>query len=189
MKKIFIVLIVILVLGVGWYLVSPLFLNSKVDEPFPVPSDEKLAQMSDSELESIKDKLMETMANGPDEKMNEMMPYSREIPLVLAEGAFEGADEFHQGSGMATIFELADSSHFLRLEDFRVTNGPDLRVLLSTDKTITEDNYIELNTLKGNVGNQNYILPPDLDISVYDTVVIYCKPFHIVFATADLTIF
>ncbi len=46
--------------------------------------------------------------------------------------------------------------------------------------------YVDLGSLKGNMGNQNYEIPTDLDLSDYQGVVIYCMPFHVVFATASL---
>ena len=45
-------------------------------------------------------------------------------------------------------------------------------------------NEIHLGALKGNVGNQNYDIPADVDLSEYRSVVIYCVPFHVVFSTA-----
>ena len=78
----------------------------------------------------------------------------------------------------------------LRLEDFRVTNGPDLRVLLvpASDPQGRDDveGYIELGKLKGNMGNQNYFLPEGEDGSGFSSVVIYCRPFHVVFSVATL---
>ena len=100
------------------------------------------------------------------------------------------ADNFHQGSGTATIYELDDGSRVLRFEDFEVTNGPDLHVLLvphgnpQTQDDIT--GYLDLGSLKGNIGDQNYELPDDLDLSQYGSVVIYCVPFHVLFSAASL---
>ena len=46
--------------------------------------------------------------------------------------------------------------------------------------------YLDLGSLKGNVGNQNYEIPSGTDLSQFKSVVIYCVPFHVVFATATL---
>ena len=41
-------------------------------------------------------------------------------------------------------------------------------------------------SLKGNIGNQNYEIPVNVDVTGYGSVVIYCAPFHVIFATAPL---
>jgi hypothetical protein len=46
--------------------------------------------------------------------------------------------------------------------------------------------YLELEPLKGDVGEQNYEIPADVDLTGYGSVVIYCKPFHVLFAVASL---
>jgi hypothetical protein len=108
-------------------------------------------------------------------------------PIVVSRGRFVDADNFHQGSGEAILYRLPDGSHVLRFENFQVTNGPDLRVLLSrAPGGSMGDDYIDLGPLKGNIGNQNYELPTGTDASQYQSVIIYCEPFHVVFATAAL---
>jgi hypothetical protein len=78
----------------------------------------------------------------------------------------------------------------LRLEDFSVTNGPDLHVLLAENPSPPDHDslgmYLDLGSLKGNLGDQNYDIPAGTDINQFKSVVIYCLPFHVVFSTADL---
>ncbi|MEM7031214.1 MAG: DM13 domain-containing protein, partial [Chloroflexota bacterium] len=110
---------------------------------------------------------------------------------VLKQGSFIDADDFHKGSGAATVYQVPDGQDVLRFEDFSVTNGPDLHVILSSNPNPTSssdigDDYIDLGSLKGNMGNQNYEIPADIDLANYQSVVIYCMPFHVVFATATL---
>ena len=115
------------------------------------------------------------------------MPETAAEWVAVGQGAFVGADAFHMGEGVATIFSQGDQS-VLRLEDFTVTNGPDLHVLLvqNIDGTSSSElgEYLDLGSLKGNVGNQNYEIPAGTDLSQYSGVMIYCMPFHVVFATA-----
>jgi hypothetical protein len=177
--------------GMAWYLGSPLILNRTVEEqlPFGIPSEEEMEAMSEEELVSITAEVMGTAAAMPDKPMEDSMPSDQEL-VSLKSGVFEGADRFHQGEGIATIFELPDSSRLLRLADFMVTNGPDLHVLLATGSNPTESEdlgeYVDLGSLKGNLGNQNYQIPSEIDVAKYNSVVIYCVPFHVVFAHADL---
>lgn len=113
-------------------------------------------------------------------------------PVSLATGQWVGADAFHTGSGKVLLVRLPDGQRFLRFEEFKVTNGPDLYVYLSghpaprTRAQLHEGAAFEIGVLKGNVGNQNYALPADLDLSKFKSVAIYCKRFSVLFASAEL---
>ena len=142
--------------------------------------------MSEEEKMEMERKIIEEMADEPDTVMEEEKPVE---PTALANGSFEGADSFHQGSGTATLYAFEGDSHILRFEDFSVTNGPDLRVYLTKEANPTKDQVkagLEIARLKGNKGNQNYALPAEVDPSAFKAVVIYCNPFSVVFATANL---
>ena len=45
---------------------------------------------------------------------------------------------------------------------------------------------VELGTLKGNQGDQNYDLPLSVDLNQYQAVAIYCERFHAIFGGAKL---
>ena len=113
-------------------------------------------------------------------------------PVMLKSGDFHDVDNFHRGSGVATIYRGPDGSHLLRLEDLDVTNGPDLHVILSPHPDperrgeVKEPGYVDLGKLKGNRGDQNYPIPADVDVTAQRSVVIYCKPFHVLFSVAPL---
>lgn len=175
-------------LVVGWWLGSPLFLDTEVDEAFPMAAGAVIPD--DMTVEDVEAEMVDAAAE-PDVSTSDPMPDSTE-PVELSSGTFAGADDLHQGSGTATIYELEDGSRVLRFEDFDVTNGPDLRVILTPADNVTSRDdvtsagYIELGALKGNVGDQNYEIPDDVALDEYATVVIYCQPFHVVFATAEL---
>lgn len=97
----------------------------------------------------------------------------------------------HGTDGRAQILTVG-TQRYLRIEDLDTDNGPDLRVYLTStaaegDEDTFDDDFVELGALKGNVGNQNYELPADVDLSTYDTVVIWCDRFDVAFGAADLT--
>ncbi|HEY5890385.1 MAG TPA: DM13 domain-containing protein [Acidimicrobiia bacterium] len=172
---------------VAWWLLSPLYLDTEVDEEFPMSASAQVPdEMTPEEVEAA----MKDAAEAPDSETEEPMPAEGPVLVTLATGEFQDADEFHQGSGTATIYQLEDGSLVLRLENFEVTNGPDLRVLLASGSSPSAGDelgdYIELAGLKGNIGDQNYEIPDDVDLSLYSSVVIYCKPFHVVFSAASL---
>ena len=180
------------VLALAWWLGSPLFLDRTVEEEFPFSTDAVVPEgMSHEQVEQT----MATMAMMDAAAADEAMPAMPEsaAPAVVKRGTFRDADSFHQGEGAATIYALPDGSYVLRFEDFRVTNGPDLRVLLATHPDpqgrgdVHSGEYVELGKLKGNIGNQNYPFPEGVSPSGYGSVVIYCKPFQVVFSVAALS--
>jgi hypothetical protein len=112
-------------------------------------------------------------------------------PVELATGTFVSRNRYTV-TGTATTFELEDGQRLLRLEDFESTNGPDLFVYLtvagaSDDDAALDADFIDLGVLTGNIGNQNYVIPADVDLSRYDSVVIWCRRFTTSFGVADLT--
>ncbi len=110
---------------------------------------------------------------------------------VLASGNFHAVA--HKGMGQATIYQLADGKRVLRFTNFETSNGPDVHVYLvaskdaSDSETVKQAGFVELGALKGNVGDQNYELASDLDLSKYRAVTIWCKRFSVNFATAPLS--
>ena len=118
-----------------------------------------------------------------DVTVNEEMPSTG---LTIPMGNFVGVgDGIHDAQGDVLIIESDDGSRFLRFEDFKATNGPDLFVYLATDETAND--FVSLGELKGNIGNQNYMIPPGADLSNYDTVLIWCKQFSVLFGSAELS--
>lgn len=111
-------------------------------------------------------------------------------PVLVASGQFRSLE--HATTGRAIIQELPDGSRILRLESFRTSNGPDLRVYLSAGSNDADfgaeygRDFIELGKLKGNIGSQNYALPAGVDLSRYANAVIWCKRFSVGFGVATL---
>jgi len=107
-------------------------------------------------------------------------------PRLVSTGEFEGTDEFHFGSGTASIIETAPGEYRLRLADFSVRNGPDLFVYLSPSKDDYTRDSVELGRLKATDGSFSYALPPGADPSDFGSALIWCKQFSHLFAFAPL---
>ena len=169
--------IVIAIVGapLGWYLVSPLFIDRVVDEDFPSPGPTEA---------------MATAAAGSDELVDDPMPDDMSEMRVQAEGSFYPVA--HEGEGEAVIYALEDGSRLLRFDSFEVLNGPDLHVWLVPVDPVPDtvgveiEGYIDLGPLKGNVGSQNYDLPETFVLEPGWSVVVWCVPFRVPFAAAPL---
>ena len=158
-----------------------------------LPTPAELATMPAADREQLKTRLMNEAAGKPDAAVDEVMDMTRE-PVLYAAGSFSGADAAHSGSGTARVYRLPDSSHIVRLEDFRVTNGPALIVALAAhpDPGKSEDvekGYINIGRLKANSGNQNYAVPAEFDVLSFGSVVIWCETFGVMFAAAPLKLY
>jgi Electron transfer DM13 len=206
-KVTIIVTIVAIIVGAGaFYLVSPLFISTQVNDPLPTGAvqsesyqrfismreDEKMQAARQMNAEE-RDEIMSSAAqvnNSINEPMNQTLVQEDQqrmpnAPNVPRTGSFVGVgDGIHNAEGIAKVIPLQDGSSILRLENLHVTNGPDLYVYLSPDKIASD--FVNIGKLKANNGNQNYGIPADTDLSRYDTVLIWCRPFSVLFGSADL---
>ena len=214
-KKITILAVVIVAAVVTVYLGSPLFISTEVNEPFPPNSasasvsfedfntmtEDERAKAAENMSTSQKNELMTRYANLDnnnatniiDETMNETVSISSSslsssagLNNSILSGSFTGAnDGIHNAQGTARVIPLQqDDAKVLRLENLKVTNGPDLYVYLSTDKSASD--FVNLGKLKANNGNQNYDIPNGTDLTKYDTVLIWCKAFSVLFGSVEL---
>ena len=98
----------------------------------------------------------------------------------------------HPGAGTVLVYRQPDGSHVVRFEDLEVSNGPDLLVILSASPLVddraaySEVAYLSLGDLKGNIGNQNYVVPAEVNLEDYQTVAIWCRRFNYTFNAADI---
>lgn len=199
MKKIWIFAGLVIAIAIGFYTISPLFINKTVDEPIPenvaidaynkfetLSNEERLqiaAEMTDREKNII-------MIGGEkvNKEINDDLPnqFSNLTNSRIISGTFKGVDDgIHNAEGIAKILFLEDGTKVLRFEDFKSTNGPDLRVYLATNTQASD--YIDLGPLKGNIGNQNYQLPLDIDLLKYNNVLVWCRAFSVLLGNAQLT--
>ncbi len=136
------------------------------------------------------DTLAATATNAPAAATNAPTSVPSDAPTpgfeahVVRQGEFEGADDFHFGNGTALLIQSEPGAYVLRFEDFSVRNGPDLFVYLSPDPNGYDDAAINLGDLKGTDGAFNYDIPAGTDVSQYQSAIVWCKAFSVLFATA-----
>ena len=127
------------------------------------------------------------------QKVNEQFPTASAAnmeSMKLASGEFHAGA--HETKGTASIFMLADSKRTLRLTNFATSNGPDVHVYLvaATDAkdndTVKNAGFVDLGSLKGNIGDQNYDVPANVDLTKYRAATIWCARFNVDFGTAPL---
>ena len=180
-----------IVLGAGAWLVfgffgfQTLFIDEEVAETNPfvagpgasgLAADETTEEMADA-----MNKAMDVAGKSGDDPVDEPMA---EGVTTLAEGSFIG--RAHPTTGLAKVI-TDGNQRFLRFEGFETDNGPDLNVYLATGSPDgSPEDFIDLGDLKGNIGDQNYELPDDVDLDRYTTVFIWCVRFSVAFGAAPL---
>ncbi len=179
---------------------APLVYNRQVDEAFPavaptavaqaaIPTDVPTAVAQTAVPTAMAQTATPTTIPTAVAQPTAATATAQPQPVVLTMGSFvDGSLPGHKAAGMATIYRLEDGKRVLRLEDFAATNGPDLFVTLhpGANPEQEEGEYLQLEALKGNQGNQNYELPAEIDLSKYRSVVIWCRSFNVVFGYATL---
>lgn len=149
----------IIALAIGWYAFRPelLFIDKTVSEEFP----------GGAGIASIEQK-----------------------PMPVTQGIFRSLA--HETRGTASIYQLADGALTLRLTDFETSNGPDVHVYLTAGEVekgndaVKQAGFLDLGSMKGNKGDQNYEIPAGVELSKYRHVTIWCARFGVNFGIAPL---
>lgn len=115
-------------------------------------------------------------------------------------GEFVEISPNRSADGSVTIYELPDGSRYLWLEDFSVVNAPGLRLFLTVsdlaaleelDADEGEELQIDrrdllLDPIRYTVGNQEYTIPAEADLTTYNSVMIFSTELNLVWAIAEL---
>lgn len=192
------VIIAAIAIPIAIYTISPLFVSTVVDEPIPVSAAsefQKYMNLTEEERKQAAENMSREqaisigiMAAKQNITINENINASiaQQSTNNILSGTFEGiGDGFHKVEGVANVIRLGSEVEILRLENFKATNGPDLYVYLSTDKSASD--FVNVGRLKGNIGNQNYEIQEGTDLSKYNTVLIWCRAFSFLFGSAQLS--
>lgn len=116
--------------------------------------------------------------------VNEKAPSASQASEIVAKGSF--TSYAHETKGNAQILNV-DGKRILRLTDFHTSNGPDVRVYLlkgNDSASVKEGEFIDLGSIKGNIGDQNYEIPAGA--GEFGAVAIWCKRFSVGFGGATL---
>ena len=113
------------------------------------------------------------------QKLNEMISSEGSLKYT---GTFSGVGG-QNVSGLAKIY-LTDNKYMLKLENFSTSNGPDLKVYLSTARS--PSGFISLGDLKSTNGNQVYEINGTPDFTKHKFVLIHCERYNHLYGSAEL---
>jgi hypothetical protein len=108
-------------------------------------------------------------------------------PVTLATGELGYVDAIHNGKGTVLLVRTGDAV-VLRFDNVAITNAPDVHVYLSreTGGKWSEATSLYLGPLKATNGSFNYAVPDGADLSLYKSVVVWCRQFSVLITWADL---
>lgn len=190
-KKVLAILGLAIILPLAWYLISPLFRTIEVNEPSPLESNTANDEAQEEAGLIFKD-TMDTMDEATKKQFQEAVEASQEnikeieetMPSqaqLIASGDFQ--PRAHEVAGKALLIEQGEKK-ILRFEDFETVNGPELHIYLSSD--LGDTDIIDLGIIKATKGNVNYQLPEDIDTIRYNKILVWCRPFRVLFSYAEL---
>ncbi len=148
------IFLLLLVAGVLWYALAPLFMHTVLDDPLPI-------------------------APGNPSSATSSLQESPTLPAAIVPTAA------HPASGTVRVVTDGDG-RYLRYENYKTINGPDLRVYLATDTKATD--FVDLGPLKATEGNVNYPIPAGTDLGTYRYALTWCEDFSVLFNSAELPV-
>lgn len=202
MKKEITVIATIVVLGIAWWLISPLWRNISLNEALPGTNQpetsgtntpktienttiEAVPRTIQDQLDAMDEKTKEEFVKKTEEMKDvkmmgeEMMP--ADAPKILSEAPMVA--RAHDVEGKAFIVQSGNQT-FLRFENLKTINGPDLLIYLSAD--LGSKDFIDLGKIRATEGNVNYFIPEGTDLLKYRNALIWCRAFSVLFSYAEL---
>ncbi len=167
LRKVGVAGILLCLAALAWYLGSPLFIRTTVNEALPIPPATASAASA-------------APATGP-------AIATAPPPTTIARGELGYVDAIHNGSGPVFLVR-AGGETFVRFDGVAITNAPDVHVYLSSETggRWTEATSLYLGPLKATNGSFNYPLAAGADVSRYKSVVVWCRQFSVLITWADL---
>lgn len=173
-KKIIFLFLFILVLGIAYYGVSPIFQKTLLDEP--IPKNDR------SEVGNKKPEPISTSTS----MNNKITPgvTQKDLSLNAEMSSNVKGTTGHLASGVVKVIILGNTK-IIRYENFKTINGPDLYVYLSKD--LQAKDFVSLGRLKAAEGNINYEVSEEINLKDYSYVIVWCKTFGVLFNSADIS--
>jgi hypothetical protein len=127
------------------------------------------------------------------EPAEEISPAPPAGPVDLLAGTFVSHE--HTTTGSVRVIEQPDGTRQLAIVGLETSNGPDVHVWLSAGPvvegfdgwfTAAGHEHIDLGPIKGNLGDQLYDIPADVDLATFRAVDLWCEQFAVSFGAAAL---
>jgi hypothetical protein len=171
----------VIILAIAYYGISPLFENVEVRDELPdIETPIVETPVDDESVFCTQD-----AKQCPDGSyVGRIGPKCEFAPCQTAAGAPVIGTALHPASGTARVVETS-GTRYVRYENFKTINGPDLYIYLAKDLDAKE--FVDLGRIRGTEGNINYEIPEGVNVTDYSYVLTWCKQFNTLFNYAKLT--
>ena len=178
--------LMIAIIYILYFLISPLFINNYSDEENIFEIDNNKLNVEEIQVVDSDENTNISQIKAANENDNNNQELNQENTFTLAyKGEFEEVNYKVKGG-----FEIytKDGKNFLRINNLDIINGPDLRLTLSNKKSIKRgDDFKVIAPLKSNKGSFNVEIPKDINIDEYSHLQIHCYLFSKTFASAQIS--
>jgi hypothetical protein len=123
-------------------------------------------------------------------------PLVEPAPAALSAAKVVGTGNLYNvdraGEGTLKIYEMGNGTRLIRLENFFVTISSDLEIGLSelaaprSSDEVAQAPFKVVSALKATVGNMNYDVPKDIDVTKYKSIVIWSETSRSAYAAASI---
>ena len=169
-KSIFAILGICVIAG-GAVFVVQRFQSARLDEATP----EEVHGVSSSTSYDTGNQSATDSARGSDSTESPREESTVPAPVLGTAG--------HPAKGTARVI-VSNGKQFLRYENFKTINGPDIFVYLSKD--LEAKKFIDLGPVRATEGNVNYEIPENVNPKEYPYALVWCKAFGVLFNSAKV---
>ena len=88
------------------------------------------------------------------------------------------------------IEKIGDKLNVILDNDFATKKAPDLKIFFSKEPLdgLTSKNAVLVTELTSNKGSQSYVIDKDIDITTYQTILIHCEKYSVLWGGAPLNL-
>ncbi len=156
--------------AIAWYGIAPLFNPLVTNEAAPTDV------MNKTDGDAMMKHDGEAMTGSSTDKSGEAMMSHERSGVIVGTAA-------HPASGTVKIVS-SGGKNFIRYENLKTINGPDIYVYLAND--LGAKDYVKIAKVKSTEGSSNYEIPSTVDANKYKYVLIWCEQFGVLFNSAEL---
>ena len=122
-----------------------------------------------------------------DEELPGTIDGNEDITLI-SQGELQTLDSVHHGNGIVQLVKNNELDNYsIFFQNVEIANGPGLVVYLTVGHEFTgSEGHGNLGKLRAQIGNFSMEVPESVDPTEYDTVIVWCEPFKVLFTYATL---